>query len=86
MSNRQENNIEDSTIIRLDIIINLLSRLCLEKKVTVNIQEQIDILNSMKLSSGDIGRIIGKDTNYVTANISRLRRRGQHGRKNRTKT
>ena len=60
-------------IARLNVVINLLLRMCSEKGVKITTKEQIKILAEMGLSSGDIGRILGKEPRYVTANLSQLR-------------
>jgi len=66
---------EKEIITRLNVIVNLLSRLCVDKQLKSNVKQQIELLDEMGLSSGDIARIIGRDPSYVTANLSRLKRR-----------
>lgn len=62
-------------ISRLDVVTNLLLDIYIKKGITSNVAEKIRILADFGLNSGDIGRIIGKPTNYVTSNISRSKRR-----------
>lgn len=66
---------EKEIITRLNVIINLLLRLCIDKELKSTVKDQIKILNEIGLSSGDIGRIIRKEARYVTANLSQLKRR-----------
>ena len=65
---------EKEIILRLNVIINLLTKLCIDKKLKSSVKEQIKILHEIGLSSGDIGRIIGKEPAYITSNLSRLKR------------
>ena len=60
---------------RLNIIINLLLRICIDKKLKFTSREQIKILNDIGISSGNIGKIIAKKTHYVTANLSQIKKR-----------
>lgn len=66
---------EKEIIIRLNVIVNLLSRLCIDKQLKSTVKQEIQLLDEMGLSSGDIARIIGREQNYVTSNLSRLKRR-----------
>jgi hypothetical protein len=66
---------EKEIIIRLNVIVNLLSRLCIDKQLKSTVKQEIQLLDEIGLSSGDIARIIGREQNYVTSNLSRLKRR-----------
>lgn len=68
---------EEEIITRLNVIINLLLRVSTDEKTKSTAKEQIKILSEMGLSSGDIGRILGKEARYVTANLSQLRSKGR---------
>jgi predicted RNA-binding protein YlqC (UPF0109 family) len=65
---------EKEIIVRLNTIINLLLEISADKESNATAKERIRILSKMGLSSGDIGRIIGKEARYVTANISQIKR------------
>jgi hypothetical protein len=65
---------EKAIIMRLNVIINLLTKLCIDKKLESSVKEQIGILHEIGLSSGDIGRILGKGSGYITSNLSRIKR------------
>ena len=66
--------VEKAIIMRLNVMISLLTKLCIDKKLKSSVKEQISILHEIGLSSGDIGRILGKESGYITSNLSRIKR------------
>lgn len=54
---------------RLDLVIRLLSLLVDTKKVPA-ISDQISLLADRGLTPAEIGRIVGREANYVSASLS----------------
>lgn len=65
---------EKGIIMRLNVIISLLTKLCIDKELKSSVKEQIKILYETGLSSGDIGKILGKESGYIASNLSRIKR------------
>jgi hypothetical protein len=60
---------------RLDVIINLLLRMCIDRDVRSSLMDQIRVLDEMGLSSSDIGNIIGKESRYVASYVAQLKKK-----------
>jgi hypothetical protein len=58
---------------RLDLIIHLLCLLVDQNKVP-SITDQIAILASHGLAPAEIGRIVGREANYVSASLKNKKR------------
>lgn len=51
---------------KLDVVITLLADIAASRE-SRTISGKVDMLLGLGLSAGEVGRIIGKPTNYVTA-------------------
>ncbi len=59
---------------RLDIIINLLLNQIANPENQMSIVERVRYLDSMGLPPSDIGKVMGKATNYVTAILTQTKK------------
>jgi len=58
---------------RLDIIIKLMVIRIIEEDITII--TKIEKLNSVGIKPAQIGKLLGKPTNYITACISRINKK-----------
>lgn len=61
---------------RLDVIAHLLCLLVDQTKVP-SIAEQVAILATHGLSGAEIGRIVGREPNYVSAVMNQAKKKGK---------
>ncbi len=66
---------------RLAILISLELESA-DRLHSVSITEKIERLATLGLSAAEIGRILGKSTNYVTATVSRQAKAAKRQRRN----
>ncbi len=64
---------------RLDIIIGLLCEIATSQpsEARGSITERIGLLLELGLSPSDVGKVLGKETGYVTGVRSRLKKQGK---------
>jgi hypothetical protein len=61
---------------RLDLIAHLLCLLVDQKRIPA-ISEQIALLATHGLSGVEIGRIVGREPNYVSASMNQQKKKGK---------
>ena len=61
---------------RLDLIAHLLCLLVDQNRIPA-ISDQIALLATHGLSGAEIGRIVGREPNYVSASINQQRKKGK---------
>ncbi len=68
-----ENGIDQTLNKKLDLIIHLLC-LLVDQNKTPSISGQIGILAAHGLAPAEIGRIVGREANYVSASLKTKRK------------
>jgi hypothetical protein len=63
----------DSIERRLDLLIQLMC-LIIDPKKTPSISDQINMLAARGLSPSEIGRVVGREANYVSASLKSKRK------------
>ncbi len=63
-------NETDELIKRLDVLISLQLEQASQAQKTISITDKIKKLSDLGLKPAEIASILGKKTNYITANIS----------------
>ncbi len=66
---------------RLDAIIGLLVNVLPSPEDPRSLSEKIQLLDGAGLGPADVGRIVGRRTKDVTAELARLKRKGKGKRK-----
>ncbi|MBB5063907.1 hypothetical protein [Granulicella mallensis] len=61
---------------RLDVIAHLLCLLVDQNKIPA-ISDQIALLATHGLSGAEIGRIVGREANYVSASMNQQKKKGK---------
>lgn len=69
----KESPTSDPVVRRLDAIIALLIKATSQPSIT----DQIRVLDGLGLEAGEIGRILGKPANYVSATLGRKPKRAK---------
>ena len=69
---------------KLDVVIGLLAELCARSEKPTDTRKRIRLLHQLGVPAPDIARAVGKQSDYVRATLSQLRRQAtkKKGKKN----